>query len=112
MAGRGEEVPRLPERIFERLCHFGKLRPNPAGRDTFERVDELREVRGWFGPKQDVNVVGTTVHVLDVGLEVICNIVGDFSDTLQPLICENIGTLLRDSYEVILKRVHSVRPGL
>nr|CAA25385.1 unnamed protein product [Halobacterium phage phiH] len=59
-----------------------------------------------------MNVVGTTVHVLDVGLEVVCNIVGDFSHTLQPLIRENIGPVLRDSHEVVLKRVHCVRPGL
>jgi len=57
-------------------------------------------------------MVGPADHVLDFGLEVVCNVVGDFSDALQPLICENIGTVLRDSHEVVLKRVHCVRPGL
>jgi len=57
-------------------------------------------------------VVGSAVHVLDVGLEVVCNVVGDFSDTLKPLIRENIGTVLGDGHEVVLERVHCVRPGL
>jgi hypothetical protein len=38
--------------------------------------------------------------------------VGDFSHALQPLIGENVGAVLRDGHEVILKRVDRVRPGL
>ena len=57
-------------------------------------------------------MVGSAVHVLDFGLEVVCDVVGDLSNTLQPLIGESIGMVLRDGHEVVLERIHRVWPGL
>jgi precorrin-6B methylase 2 len=57
LAGGGEEVPRLPERLVERMSNFGVLVTDFAGRDALERVDELGEVGRWLRREQDVNMV-------------------------------------------------------
>ncbi|AAG20881.1 Vng6222h (plasmid) [Halobacterium salinarum NRC-1] len=112
LPGRGEEVPRLPESIFEAVFNIGVLFANPARGDALQGVDELCEVGGGFGRELDVNVVGATVDVLYIGLEVLCNLVGNFGHASQPLIGENVGPVLRDGYKVRLERVDCVRPGL
>ena len=110
MAGGGEEVPRLPERLVECLPNFGVLVADFAGRDALERVDELGEVGRWLRREQDVNVVGTAVDVLDVHAEVLGDVAGNLTDAFGYLVGEDVRAVLCDGHKVVLERVDRVRP--
>ena len=57
-----------------------------------------------------MNVVGTTVDVLDAHAEVFGDVAGNLTDAFGYLVGEDVRAVLCDGHKVILKRVDRVRP--
>ena len=58
-----------------------------------------------------MNVVGTTVDVLDVHAEVLGDVASNLTDPFCDFVGEEVCAVLRNGHEVILERVDRVRPG-